>query len=152
MPRNGPELVPQLNALLRLTAAEAVTARSRRSQAASERVRDEVAAMAQESDAHSRALVSAIRDLDAVPDVVGAAMARASAAARVAAERGAPLSEVLLADLTRVQQVAARARFTNIVAEQGDSTPVVQLAERLEADYTERADWFMTRLAEFAIG
>ncbi len=152
MTRNVSALVDELNALLRLTTTEAATGKARRTQAATDRVGREIATMADESDDFTGALTRAVRDLGAVPDVLGAAWARATAAARIAADQGQPLSEVLLADLTAAQQVLARARFVNMLAEQADVAPVVALAERLESAYTDRIAWLMTRLAEVAIG
>ena len=73
------DLVSQLNALLRLTQTETMIAETRRGQAATEAIERELAANADKCRERARLLARALRDLDAVPDLVGTAAGRVAA-------------------------------------------------------------------------
>ena len=71
MPTQNAELITQLNALLRLTAHEAATARARVAQATTDETRKELTENARNSDRRAGALRQAVRDLGGAPDLVG---------------------------------------------------------------------------------
>src|SRR5688572_10839604 len=86
------DLVSQLNALLRLTQTEIMIAETRRGQAATEAIERELAANADKCRERAGLLARALRDLDAVPDLVGTAAGRVAATVKGTFEQGQDLT------------------------------------------------------------
>lgn len=152
MTAQNTELVTQLNTLLRLTAHEASTARVRVSQATTDATRKELRENARNSDTRAKAIRQAIVDLGGVPDVVGVALGKAAAAAKLPLEQTMPISEALLADLALEHQLFDRARLVKVLAHDADADDLVALAERLEDAHGATIEWLFTVLAETAVG
>ncbi|MDQ3610762.1 MAG: ferritin-like domain-containing protein [Actinomycetota bacterium] len=146
------ELIAQLNTLLRLTAHEAATARSRVAQATTDQTRKELTDNARNSDRRAESLRQAVRDLGGAPDMVGVALGKASAAAKLPLEQTMPITEALLADLALEHQLFDRARLVKVLAHAADAADTVALAERLEDAHGETIEWLFTVLAETALG
>lgn len=146
------ELIAQLNTLLRLTAHEAATARSRVAQATTDSTRKELTENARNSDRRAESLRQAVRDLGGAPDMVGVALGKASAAAKLPLEQTMPITEALLTDLALEHQLFDRARLVKVLAHAADAADVVVLAERLEDAHGETIEWLFTVLAETALG
>src|SRR5206468_1323048 len=102
------ELIRQLNTLLRLTSHEAATARNRIPQATSDATRKELSENATNCDKRADAIRQAVRDLGGAPDIVGIALGRAAAAAKMPLEQTMPITEALLADLSLEHQLFDR--------------------------------------------
>ncbi len=152
MATQNDELIVQLNTLLRLTAHEATTARARVAQATTEAIRTELTQNAAKGDARADALRQAVRDLGGAPDVIGIALGKAAATAKLPMEQAMPIIEVLLADLALEHQLFDRARLVKVLASDADAPELVALAERLENAHGETIQWLFTVLAETAIG
>jgi hypothetical protein len=105
MTSQNAELITQLNTLLRLTSHEAATARVRVSQATSDATRKELLENAQNCDLRADSLRQAVRDLGGAPDVLGVALGKAAAAAKLPFEQIMPLTEALLTDLALEHQL-----------------------------------------------
>lgn len=147
------ELITELNAIIRLTEAEAAIARSRTAQARDDAVRRELDSNAREAGRRRDRLVEAVRDLGATPDVLGATIGRVGTFARTqTVDQLVPVQEALLADLTLEHQLRERAQFARVLAETLDETAVVRLLERIVDAHTETIEWIETRLAEVAVG
>jgi bacterioferritin (cytochrome b1) len=144
--------VTQLNSLLRLTHTETLIAQSRRVQAASDVVERELAANADKGKERAQLLTDAIKDLGSLPDVVGAAAGRVSAAVKVSTEQGQDLTEALLGDLALEHELLDRTRLARMIAEESNETKTLKVLARLEDAHTATIDWLMTRLAEVAVG
>jgi len=147
-----PELLNQLNALLRLTQTEIMIAETRRAQATSEAIERELAANADKARERSRLLTESIRRHGGVPDVAGMAVGRLAANAKAAAEQGQDLTDALLGDLALEHQLLDRTRFVKMLAEQLDEPATRRVAERLEIAHEATVQWLMTRMAEIAVG
>jgi bacterioferritin (cytochrome b1) len=145
-------LVTQLNSLLRLTHTETLIAQSRRAQAASDVVERELATNADKGKERAQLLTDAIKDLGSLPDVVGAAAGRVSAAVKVSTEQGQDLTEALLGDLALEHELLDRTRLARMIAEESNETKTLKVLARLEDAHTATIDWLMTRLAEVAVG
>ena len=145
-------LIGQLNILLRLTAHEAATARLRVSQATTEATRRELTQNAGNCDKRAEAIRQAVRDLGGAPDVVGMALGKAAAAAKLPLEQAMPITEALLADLALEHQLFDRARLVKVLAADADAPDLVDLAERLESAHGDTIQWLFTVLSETAIG
>lgn len=146
-------LIAELNALVRMTEAEAAIARSRTAQARDDDVRRELEANAQEAGRRRDRLVAAIRDLGGAPDLLGATIGRVGTVARTQTlDQAMPVQQALMADLALEHQLRDRARFARVIAETLDETGVVRLLERIEAAHDETIEWIEHRLAEVAIG
>lgn len=152
MSTQNAELITQLNALLRLTSQEAATARTRVGQASTDATRKELTDNARECDQRADVLRQAVKDLGGVPDVVGLALGRAAAAAKLPLEQTVPMTEALLADLALEHQLFDRARLVKILAADADAPDLVALAERLEDAHGNTIQWLFTVLSETAIG
>ena len=146
------ELISLLNTLLRLTAHEAATARARVSQATTDATRRELTQNAAKGDQRATAIRQAVRDLGGAPDVVGVALGKAAAAAKLPLEQTMPVSEALLADLALEHQLFDRARLVKVLAADADAADLVALAERLENAHGDTIQWLFTVLAETALG
>ena len=152
MSTQNAELITQLNALLRLTATEAATARARLLQATTNDTRKELTQNARNCDRRRQAIRQAVLDLGGVPDVVGLALGKAAAAVKAPLEQTVPMTEALLADLALEHQLFDRARLVKVLAHDADAGDLVALAERLEDAHGNTIEWLFTVLAETAIG
>lgn len=146
------ELVRQLNVLLRLTAIEAATARSRVAQATTDATARELTRNAEKGDERATALRSAISGIGGVADLLGVAVAKTAAVGKLPLEQTLPVTEALLADLALEHQLLDRTRLVKVLAHEADERTVVRLAERLEKAHTETVGWLTTVLAETAVG
>ena len=145
-------LVTQLNSLLRLTHAETLIAQTRRAQAASDVIERELAANADKAKERAQLLTDAIKNLGSLPDVVGVAVGRVSAAVKASTEQGQDLTDALLADLALEHELLDRTRLARMITEQLKETRTLKVLDRLEDAHTASIDWLMTRLAEVAVG
>jgi bacterioferritin (cytochrome b1) len=145
------DLVAQLNALLRLTQTETTVTEARRTQATTEPIERELARSVQSARDRAELLGKALRDLDAVPDVVGAATGRLAGSVKVSVDRGMTLTDALLGDLALEHELLSRARLAKMMAERLGETSTVKALDRIEAAHTATIDWLMTRLGEIAI-
>jgi bacterioferritin (cytochrome b1) len=143
--------VAQLNGLLRLTQTETMIAEVRRAQAATDDVERELAANADKCRERSQLLTAAIRDLDGVPDVVGAGAGRLAATAKSTVEQGQDLVEALFGDLALENELLARTRFAHMIAERLGEARSLKVLDRLELAHTTTVQWLMTRLGEVAV-
>jgi bacterioferritin (cytochrome b1) len=146
------ELVAQLNALLRLTNTEIMIAETRRTQATRSDIEKELATNADMARERARMLADSIRQLDGVPDAVGAATGRWAATAKAAAEQGQAFTDAVLGDLALEHELLDRTRLATMIADQLDVRAPRRTLERLERAHTETIEWLMTRLAEVAEG
>jgi bacterioferritin (cytochrome b1) len=144
-------LVSQLNALLRLTQSETMIAESRRGQAATEAIERELAANADKCRERAGLLARALRDLDAVPDLVGTAAGRVAATVKGTFEQGQDLTEALLGDLALEHELLSRTRVAQMMASRLGESKTLKVLDRLEVAHTATIDWLMTRLGEIAI-
>ena len=145
-------LLTQLNALLRLTHTETLTAQTRRAEATSDAVERELATNVDKGKQRAQLLSDAIKDLGSVPDVLGVAVGRFNAAVKASAEQGQDLTDALLGDLALEHELLDRTRLARMVAEQANETKTLKVLDRLDDAHTETIDWLMTRLAEVAVG
>jgi hypothetical protein len=145
-------LFAELVALLRLTRTEAKIARIRVSQAKDDSFRRELLANADNADKRALRIQNELRRLGGTPDVVGDAVGRVVALAKVITEQLQPLSEGLLGDLVLEHQLRDRAIFTRVLAEAHDVSSVTRLMKELEAAHTKTIEWIRLRLAELAQG
>ncbi|MGB8651935.1 MAG: ferritin-like domain-containing protein [Mycobacteriales bacterium] len=152
MPTQNAELITHLNTLLRLTAHEAATARVRVSQATTDATRKELTENARNCDRRAAALRQAVRDLGGAPDLLGVALGKAAAVAKLPLEQSQPMTEALLADLALEHQLFDRARLVKVLAADADAADLVALAERLENAHGDAIQWLFTVLSETAIG
>ncbi len=152
MNRTERQLVAELQQLLRLTATEAALARLRATQAATEAFRREITENAEGADAQSAELREAIAGFGVAPDLVGAALGRATALAQTISAQGLPLTEALLSDLGLEHALVERARFVASLADTAQRSDLVELARRHAADHQRTVEWLRIRLAEVAIG
>lgn len=152
MATQNAELIVQLNTLLRLTAHEATTARARLTQATSDETRKELTQNAKNCDLRADALRQAVLDLGGAPDVVGVALGKAAATAKLPLEQTMPITEALLADLALEHQLFDRARLVKVLAHDADAPDLVALAERLENAHGSTIQWLFTVLSETALG
>lgn len=147
-----PELLTQLNTLLRLTGTEAATARARVAQATTDATRRELTENAAACDERAQAIRTTIAEIGGVPDSLGLALGRAAIAARLPLEQTVPVMEALLADLALEHQLFDRARLVKVLAHSAQEDSAVQLAERLEQAHGSTIEWLFTVLAETALG
>ena len=145
------ELVSQLNALLRLTQTETMIAETRRGQAATDAIERELAVNADKCRERAGLLATALRNLGAVPDVVGAATGRFGAIVKSTVEQGQNLTEALLGDLALEHQLLSRVRLAKMMAERLDESRTLRVLDRLEVAHEATIEWLMTRLGEIAI-
>jgi bacterioferritin (cytochrome b1) len=111
-----------------------------------------LAANANKGKERAQLLTDAIKDLGSLPDVVGAAAGRVSAAVKVSTEQGQDLTEALLGDLALEHELLDRTRLARMIAEESNETKTLKVLARLEDAHTATIDWLMTRLAEVAVG
>lgn len=152
MATQNAELIRQLNSLMTLTAHEATTARARVSQATTDATRSELTENARKCDERSALLRQAVTDLGGAPDVLGVALSKAAATAKLPLEQSMPITEALLADLALEHELFDRARLVKVLAADADAPELVAIAERLEDAHGNTIQWLFTVLAETAIG
>ena len=145
-------LLNELVVLLRLTRAEAQTARIRISQARRDEIRRELEENAAEADRRAARIQDALRRLGGTPGVLGDTVGRLTALTKATAEQAQPFSEGLLGDLALEHQLRDRVLFTRVLAEAQDETEVVALMTELESAHSETIEWIRVRLAELAQG
>jgi bacterioferritin (cytochrome b1) len=147
------ELISELNILVRLTETESTVANARRAQARDQRTERELAQNAEEAMRRRDALMDAVRHLDGMPNVLGAAIGRIGTVARTQLlDQTMPVHQALMGDLMLEHQLRDRARFARVLAQAADESSVVTLLESIESAHDETIEWIETRLAEVAIG
>lgn len=147
------ELISELNALIRLTEAEAAVAASRTVQARDEDTRHELEANAAEAQRRRDRLVDAVRDLGGAPDLLGGAVGRIGTFARTQTlDQAMTVQQGLMADLAMEHQLRDRAQFARVLAETLEERAVADLLTRIESAHSETIEWIQTRLAEIAVG
>ena len=97
-------------------------------------------------------IAGALRDLDAVPDVVGPVLGRVLVLAKSSLEQAQPLSEALLGDLSLEHQLLDRARYLVALTDREGPASVHRLAEQLVTAHGATVEWLSTVLAENALG
>ncbi|MFL6135183.1 MAG: hypothetical protein ACJ72A_20430 [Nocardioidaceae bacterium] len=145
-------LLNELVVLLRLTRAEAQTARIRISQARRDEIRRELEDNAADADRRAARIQDTLRRLGGTPGVLGDTVGRFTALTKATAEQAQPFSEGLLGDLALEHQLRDRVMFTRVLAEAQDETEVVALMTELESSHSETIEWIRVRLAELAQG
>lgn len=100
---------------------------------------------------HGSLALRAVRDLGGAPDVLGVALGKAAAVAKLPVEQTIPMTEALLTDLAPEHQLFDRARLVKVLAADADAPELVALAERLENAHGETIQWLFTVLAETAL-
>ncbi len=145
-------ILTQLRLLVQLTQAEAQIARIRVGQARTEAVRRELEQNADNAETRTSAILTALRELGGVPDVVTPALGRLTGLVKTALEQAEPLDEALLADLALEHQLLDRARYVKVLAETAELPRVRKLADRLVVAHTATVEWLTVVLAEQALG
>ncbi|WP_182348771.1 DUF892 family protein [Tomitella gaofuii] len=145
-------LVAQLRLLHALTGRTLQVAEARQTQARTKALRDQFAKTAADARRQSERLASALRGLDAVPDVVTPAIGRIVAAGQALVEQGEPVREALFDDLTLAHQLHDRARYTAVLADEGGRRQIAALARDLADAHTRTAEWTREALEKQAAG
>lgn len=145
-------LLAQLRAVRDLTNTEIQIAETRIAQARTEAVRRELTENAENARARAEAIEAAVRELGAVPALVGPLLGRAAAAVKAVGEQAQPFDEALLGDLTLEHQLLDRSRYIKALATTAQRPDLVRLAERLIAAHSATVTWLTTVLAEEALG
>ncbi|MFI6169444.1 ferritin-like domain-containing protein [Nocardia sp. NPDC051052] len=145
-------LLAQLRAVRDLTNTEIQIAETRIAQARTEAVRRELSENADNARVRAEAIEAAVRELGAVPALVGPLLGRAAAAVKAVGEQAQPFDEALLGDLTLEHQLLDRARYIKALATTAQRPEVVDLAERLITAHSATVAWLTTVLAEEALG
>jgi len=146
------DLLAQLNALLRLTNTEIMIAETRRAQATRPEIERELATNADMGRQRAELLATSIRQLDGVPDVVGAAAGRVAASLKAAVEQGQDLTDAVLGDLALEHELLNRTKLATMMAEHLELRQALRTLERLERAHSETIEWLTIRLAEVATG
>ncbi|MFP5072159.1 ferritin-like domain-containing protein [Pseudonocardia nantongensis] len=146
-----PAVVAQLRTLEQLTRTENQVARLRVAQARTDRTRRELEDNAGRAERRLVRIQDALRELDAVPDVVGTLAGRIVALGKSQAEQAQRFDEALLGDLALERQLQDRARYLQALTVHGPAE-VHRLAGELVEAHTETVEWLTTVLAEEAVG
>lgn len=146
------KLITQLRALSLLTQTEVQVAQVRVGQARTDAVRRELQQNADKAAARAALLLSTLRELGGVPDVVTPALGRLTAVLKAALEQAEPLGEALLQDLSLEHQLLDRARYLKVLADAAEQPKVRKVAERLIEAHTATVEWLTVVLAEEALG
>ncbi|HEV7469508.1 MAG TPA: ferritin-like domain-containing protein [Pseudonocardia sp.] len=149
---NTAAVIAQLRTLEQLTRTEIRIARIRVAQARTDAVRRELEENGDNAERRAERLAAALRDLDAVPDVVAPVVGRATALVKSTVEQAQPLDEALLGDLALEHRLLDRARYLLALTDRGGPASVHRLAEQLVTAHTATVDWLTTVLAEEALG
>jgi bacterioferritin (cytochrome b1) len=152
MPDPTALLRTELTTLLRLTQTEAAIAQARRAQAASAEINQELAQNAANCNERADLLAEQIARLGGVPDVLGGALGRVSAFAKLQLDQTQSFPEALLGDLALERQLLDRTRFAKALAQAASEDDVLDILDRLEVAHTATVDWLHLRLAEVAVG
>lgn len=152
MPDPTALLRTELTTLLRLTQTEAAIAQARRAQAASAEINQELAQNAANCNERADLLAEQIARLGGVPDVLGGALGRVSAFAKLQLDQTQSFPEALLGDLALERQLLDRTRFAKALAQATSEDDVLDILDRLEVAHTATVDWLHLRLAEVAVG
>ena len=145
-------ILTQLRLLVQLTQAEAQIARIRVGQARTDAVRRELEQNADNAEQRTSSILTALRELGGVPDVVTPALGRLTGLVKAALEQAEPLDEALLSDLALEHQLLDRARYVKVLAETAELPRVRKLADRLVVAHTATVEWLTVVLAEQALG
>ena len=145
-------ILTQLRLLVQLTQAEAQIARIRIGQARTDAVRRELEQNADNAEQRTSSILTALRELGGVPDVVTPALGRLTGLVKAALEQAEPLDEALLSDLALEHQLLDRARYVKVLAETAELPRVRKLADRLVVAHTATVEWLTVVLAEQALG
>jgi ferritin-like metal-binding protein YciE len=145
-------IVGQLRALEQLTRTEAQIARFRLGQARTDAVRRELEQNGVNSVRRAQRIERALRNLDAVPDVVTPTIGRILALFKGAVEQVQAIDEALLGDLALEHQLLDRARYLRVLAQRAGLDSVERLADDLVDAHTATVEWLTTVLAEEALG
>ena len=145
-------ILTQLRLLVQLTQAEAQIARIRVGQARTDAVRRELEQNADNAEQRTSSILTALRELGGVPDVVTPALGRLTGLVKAALEQAEPLDEALLSDLALENQLLDRARYVKVLAETAELPRVRKLADRLVVAHTATVEWLTVVLAEQALG
>lgn len=144
-------VVAQLRTLEQLTRTENQVARIRVLQARTPQTRRELEDNAGRAAHRLTRIQEALRELDAVPDVVGTLAGRILALVKSQAEQAQRFDEALLGDLALERQLQDRSRYLQALTANGPDR-VHRLAADLVAAHTETVEWLTTVLAEEAVG
>jgi hypothetical protein len=104
------------------------------------------------ADRRAQRIERALRDLDAVPDVVTPAIGRVLALVKTTLEQMQAIDEALIGDLALEHQLLDRARYLRVLARRAGLDSVVRLADDLVDAHTATVEWLTTVLAEEALG
>lgn len=146
-----PAVVAQLRTLEQLTRSENLVARIRIAQARTDETRRELEDNAASAERRLARIQDALRELDAVPDVVGTLAGRILALVKSQVEQAQRFDEALLGDLALERQLQDRARYLRALTTNGP-TRVHRLAGELVEAHTETVEWLTTVLAQEAAG
>jgi hypothetical protein len=146
------KLRAHLRTVLDLTNTEIQVAETRIAQARTDAVRRELTQNAANGRDRAEAIVTTIRELGGVPDVVGPFLGRAAAAIKALTEQAQPFDEALLGDLALENQLLDRARYLKALAVAAKRSDVESLATRLITAHSATVEWLTTVLAEDALG
>lgn len=149
---NNSKIIAQLRLLTQLTQTEAQIAQIRVGQARTDAVRRELTQNAGKAAERTDLLLTALRELGGVPDVVTPALGRVTGLVKTAVEQAEPLDEALLSDLALEHQLLDRARYVKVLADTAGLPRVAKLAARLVTAHTATVEWLTVVLAEEALG
>ncbi|MYW73888.1 ferritin-like domain-containing protein, partial [Pseudonocardia sp. SID8383] len=144
-------VVAQLCVLEQLTRTENRIARLRTVQARTDETRRELTDNARRAEDRLGRIQDALRELDAVPDLVGAVGGRILAFVKSQVEQAQRFDEALLGDLALERQLQDRARYLQALTASGPER-VHRLAGELVEAHSETVEWLTTVLAEEAVG
>ncbi len=145
-------IVSQLRALEQLTRTENQVARVRVTQARTDGVRRELETNAAAAQRRIGRIQDALREMRAVPDVVGPVVGAIAALLKSTAEQAQRFDEALLGDLALERGLLDRARYLVALTSTDGPAEVHRLAQDLVAAHTETVEWLTTVLAEEALG
>jgi ferritin-like metal-binding protein YciE len=145
-------VVGQLRTLEQLTRTEAQIARVRLGQARTDAVRRELEQNGTNAERRAQRIERALRDLNAVPDVVTPAIGRVLALVKTTLEQMQAIDEALIGDLALEHQLLDRARYLRVLARRAGLDSVVRLADDLVDAHTATVEWLTGVLAEEALG
>ena len=149
---NTAAVISQLRALERLTRAEVALAGARVAQARTDAVRRELSRNGDNARGRAQQIATALRDLDAVPDVLAPVMGGALVLVKATMEQTQPLEEALLGDLSVEHQLVDRSRYLLALTDRDGPATVHRLARELVSAHTATVEWLSVVLAEDALG
>lgn len=152
MPDTTTLLRTELTTLLRLTQTEAAIAQARRAQATSDEINQELAENAANCNERADLLSAQIQRLGGESDVLGAALSRVSAFAKLQLDQTQSLTDAVLGDLALERQLLDRTLFAKALAKAAGDAEALTVLDRLDVAHSATADWLHLRLAEIAVG